>query len=522
MNKVQYYKILNNTQLIKLPQEIKKNALGALSKSPPITLAPLNTDIRLGDINVYKITPNIVGVMAERPPPPETYFLNKDHKNGKLIELPRNQYSCGSCWAISAATIVGDCFVVKGIVDYSPNLSTTYILSTYPQNKCGGGVQVKVYDDLKVGGLPSQHCVDYEWCINNNVCNPGDPSASKKAGKEFSNAKQAMEYLNSQIPKSGCYFPDNKKLYFIKDVENITPENPNDNSQLITFRNLAKYHIMEEGPISAGYLVYDNFIQGYKNNFELTKGIYFENVDYAANSLVPTRQFQMVGGHAVAVVGWGIEKNIKYSPNKTEDVPYWYVRNSWGDKLADKGYFKIAMYPYNKSVAFDIPIDMSDGKGNTEKLGGFVLVKADRIEESKITKQIPLNNTKNINEINFYKTENSDNIKSSLTKSKSTDYILYIFLVIIGIIILIAIYYLIKSFTTKSVILTDISNLPGKLLTEKIESRLPPVSIEPVITEKHSTKYPLLKKPIIRVNDQFGKNKYVYSFEDEWILNDYN
>lgn len=38
-----------------------------------------------------------------------------------------------------------------------------------------------------------------------------------------------------------------------------------------------------------------------------------------------------LGGHAVRVVGWGVEKNVKY----------WHVANSWGRNWGENGYFKI-------------------------------------------------------------------------------------------------------------------------------------------------------------------------------------
>lgn len=38
-----------------------------------------------------------------------------------------------------------------------------------------------------------------------------------------------------------------------------------------------------------------------------------------------------VTGHAVVIMGWGEENGI----------PYWIVRNSWGNNWGDKGYFKI-------------------------------------------------------------------------------------------------------------------------------------------------------------------------------------
>jgi len=38
-----------------------------------------------------------------------------------------------------------------------------------------------------------------------------------------------------------------------------------------------------------------------------------------------------LGGHAVKILGWGVESNS----------PYWLVANSWNTEWGAKGYFKI-------------------------------------------------------------------------------------------------------------------------------------------------------------------------------------
>lgn len=39
----------------------------------------------------------------------------------------------------------------------------------------------------------------------------------------------------------------------------------------------------------------------------------------------------MCPDHAVVVIGWGTES----------DIPYWLIKNSWGENWGDNGYIKI-------------------------------------------------------------------------------------------------------------------------------------------------------------------------------------
>ena len=69
------------------------------------------------------------------------------------------------------------------------------------------------------------------------------------------------------------------------------------------------------GPVVTAMKIYPNFY-----SFDPKKDI------YKWNKIGP-----QVGGHAVEIIGWGIEKNTKY----------WIIKNSWGKNWGDKGYFKM-------------------------------------------------------------------------------------------------------------------------------------------------------------------------------------
>jgi len=69
---------------------------------------------------------------------------------------------------------------------------------------------------------------------------------------------------------------------------------------------------MSHGPVEAAFTVYSDF-PTYKS------GVYQHTTGDA------------LGGHAVKMIGWGVE----------DDVPYWLIVNSWNNDWGDKGTFKI-------------------------------------------------------------------------------------------------------------------------------------------------------------------------------------
>jgi hypothetical protein len=379
-----YLEMLRNAKPIN-QHKVVKNGMASIRNIP--TIPPLNTDIRFSLLPRFNIAkhPNI-GQMAVAAPFPEIWnwyekfsiddksTLNKK----KYISPPGNQRHCGSCWAISAAGLVSDLFVVAGKVDYAPNLSTTYILACYPQHQCQGGDPGMLLGAIAEGGLASNKCVDYDWCTEDPFCSGQEQVVS---------GDQAPPNMNALIPRCGCYFPENKNLYFVTRPTFVSYK---PGEQIETYKNIVKAHILSEGPVQGGFVVLANFIPTH-GDFSKSKGVYLENVDYGGDNYFLTGSNGYKGSHAVTIIGWGVEKNVRYKigdTEKTGDIPYWFCRNSWGTEWGIGGFFKMAMYPFNKISQFDVGVDMTSF-GMNGVLGGMIFSQSADIKPNMIKNKIP-------------------------------------------------------------------------------------------------------------------------------------
>jgi len=316
----------------------------------------------------------------------------------KNIMPPDNQYLCGSCWAISSASVIGDAFVVAGLVNWRPEISTTWALSCYPQGRCDGGSPALLLQDIARGsGIPSKHCLDYSFCAKNEKCNG-------QAVQHF----QAQN-LSSLVPREcGCYYGDDVKHYnytINKDIKTLAIDQGATTAE--NLRMSIKKHILLYGPVLTGYFVMKNFSSGYFT--KVNGGVYLERANYNPGSSITfsdenIRGINYKGSHAVAIIGWGVAKNILYDTNKRGDVPYWYCRNSWGPKWGgDSGYFKMAMYPYNKVAQFGKIVDIVDGQGQRHRCGGIITFTVSKPPQLTTFKNLGSKPPSLIHEEDYYK-----------------------------------------------------------------------------------------------------------------------
>lgn len=301
-----------------------------------------------------------------------------------------NQKTCGSCWAVASAGVFSDRWAIY-TQDVNPQLSATEVLScvgsrpsavvSMPNcNGCNGGIPAGAAAFFARVGVDTQACASYDWCDRNPVC----------SGREASIGEGGDE-LNSLIPRCGSNglcdkagMPGRKykgKFYTSTAAPAVMTlaqpvSAPTRDAGIFTVRQVdantsaalsitgitdIQIEILANGPVVGAMAIFYDFQAGTlagSGDWAPTKNVYCNVQDAEKRPYRGTRyggtEGQLAGYHAVAVVGWGVEKDVDdwNNPGAKFDLPYWIVRNSWGPQWNSRctvgnglrlpGYFKIA------------------------------------------------------------------------------------------------------------------------------------------------------------------------------------
>jgi len=193
-----------------------------------------------------------------------------------------NQGQCGSCWAVSSTMMLSDRFAIQSKRRYIP-MDINNVLAcaeSAGDNGCGGGYMQNAGHYFERYGTTAA-CYPY--------------NGSMQVGPPCSTVKQQCDNKEKFYAKNGTV------REFQGDIDQIQSD------------------IMNNGPVVAGYQVDQSFMT------------------YKGGVFVQPQNMNVVGGHAVVIVGWGYDNNLGRG--------YWIVRNSWGEQWGERGYFRFAWSP---------------------------------------------------------------------------------------------------------------------------------------------------------------------------------
>jgi cathepsin B len=212
----------------------------------------------------------------------------------------RDQSDCGSCWAFGAVEAMTDriCINSNGTSKIHLSAEDMTACCTDCGNGCDGGnpaaawnywQQTGVVDGGNYGG---GGCAPYSLPeCDHHVVGTRPPCPGQ-------------EYPTPNCPSTcsnGADFPSSK--HFGASAYSIDSA-PADIQQ----------EIFQNGPVEVAFSVYEDFLH-YRT------GVYY----YVSG--------QMLGGHAVKMLGWGVWPQ--------GSVPYWIVANSWNNDWGNNGFFLI-------------------------------------------------------------------------------------------------------------------------------------------------------------------------------------
>jgi len=226
-----------------------------------------------------------------------------------VISTVRDQSACGSCWAFGSTEAFEDSRCISTGEDREFSVEDTA--------GCCSGIGCGMSQGCG-GGQPS---AALSWMTHTGVVSGGDyfnKSDASGGCKPYTLAPCAHH-----VPPSSKYPACPSKEYNLFCTKKCSDAAANVTSYEDDKTKGSKAHalntvagmqtaIMTTGPLAVAFTVYGDF-PTYKS------GVYRHITG------------QALGGHAVEMIGWGVDSG----------TPYWWVKNSWNEQWGDGGYFKI-------------------------------------------------------------------------------------------------------------------------------------------------------------------------------------
>lgn len=231
---------------------------------------------------------------------PESFDLRDEHPECPSLKEIRDQANCGSCWAFGAAEVMSDriCIASKGTLQTRVSPQDLVTCCTSCGFGCRGGYPSAAFSFWKSKGVVTGGLYG-----DTKTCQPYflPPCAHHGA----SGYEPCPATVGTPSCEKSCQegYP---KTYSEDKTYGASAYSIQDNEQAIMTE------IKENGSVEAAFEVYEDFLLYAGGVYQHTSGSY-------------------LGGHAIKLIGWGVENGNKY----------WIAVNSWNEKWGENGTFKI-------------------------------------------------------------------------------------------------------------------------------------------------------------------------------------
>ncbi|KAK9887120.1 hypothetical protein WA026_020568 [Henosepilachna vigintioctopunctata] len=231
---------------------------------------------------------------------PESFDSREKWPACASLKVVRDQSTCGSCWAFGAVEAISDRICIHSGGKFQVSISANDLLSCCGFD-CGNGCQ---------GGFPD---AAWKYWVENGIASGGLYGSNDGC--------QSYVFAPCEHHTTGSLSPCGESQPTPECTRKCDNSTLNYNDELHfgesayfvdSHEDSIKAEIYNNGPVEASFDVYEDFMHYKSGVYQHVIGGY-------------------EGGHAVKIIGWGLE----------DDIPYWLVANSWNEDWGEKGYFKM-------------------------------------------------------------------------------------------------------------------------------------------------------------------------------------
>lgn len=239
---------------------------------------------------------------------PSDFDARKNWPKCTTISTVRDQSACGSCWAFGSTEAFSDSRCIATGEDI--------LFSTMDTAGCCSGLSCGFSMGCN-GGQPS---AALDWMASTGVVTGGD--YFNKTDKTGGCQPYTLAPCAHHVPPTSKYPVCPSAEYSVQCSQTCSDTasgktyntDKTKGKKASSFSSVAGMQtaIMTTGPLAVAFTVYADFPTYKSGVYQHTSG-------------------SALGGHAVEMIGWGVDSG----------TPYWWVKNSWNEQWGDGGYFKI-------------------------------------------------------------------------------------------------------------------------------------------------------------------------------------